>query len=146
MQQTIANKVYDTDTAKGLGNWRRGISSERGYISETLYQIDSGDYFLYGEGGPRSRYAKRVAPNTWGYGERILPFTTEEAHAWADTHLTENAFDKVFGANATDEILTSVLIRLRPEVAQLLAQAASEQKCQMSDVAESLIHTALGKG
>lgn len=85
MQKTIANKLYDTATAKAMGNWQRGYSSERGYISETLYLKKSGEYFLHGEGGPRSRYALRTAPNTWGYGGTIIPFTDEEAHAWAKT-------------------------------------------------------------
>ena len=79
MHKTIANKLYDTATARVLGNWQKGYLSDRGYLSETLYLKKTGEYFLHGEGGPRSRYAQRVAPNTWGYGERILPLTNEKA-------------------------------------------------------------------
>lgn len=145
MQVTIGNIDYDTDSAKAMGNWQRGVVSDKGYISETLYQRKGGEYFLHGEGGSRSRYAQRVAPNTWGYGERIIPMSHEEAHAWAENHLTENAYDKVFGANARDEVLTPVLVRLKPETAEWLAQAAREQKCQPSDVAEALIEQAMGR-
>ena len=145
MHKTIANKLYDTATAKALGNWQKGYSSERGYISETLYLKKTGEYFLHGEGGPRSRYAQRVGPNAWGYGERIIPMSHEEAHAWAENHLTENAYDKVFGANARDEVLTPVLVRLKPETAEKLIQAAREQKCQPADVAEDLIERALAE-
>ena len=145
MQKTIANKVYDTETAKAMGNWQRGFSSERGYISETLYLKKTGEYFLHGEGGPRSRYAQRVAPNTWGYGERIIPLSHEEAHAWAENHLTENAYDKVFGANAHEEPLTPVLLRLKPAVAEKLQNAAREHSSAVSDYAEALIAQALGE-
>lgn len=145
MQKTIANKLYDTATAKAMGNWQRGYSSERGYISETLYLKKSGEYFLHGEGGPRSRYAQRTAPNTWGYGERIIPFTHEEAHAWAENHLTENAYDKVFGANAHDEALTPLLVHLRPGVAQALEKAARLQNCPSGDLAASLIAKGVGE-
>lgn len=139
MQQTIAGKVYDTETAKAMGNWQRGLSSDKNYISETLYHTPQGLYFLHGEGGSRSRYAQRTAPNTWGYGERIIPMSGEEAHAWAENHLTDNAYDKVFGANAHDEVLTPMLIRLRPAVIEKLTQAAREQNCPLVDLAESLI-------
>lgn len=139
MQQTIAGKVYDTETAKAMGNWQRGLSSDRAYISETLYLTTAGLYFLHGEGGSRSRYAQRTAPNTWGYGERIMPMDEEEAHAWAENHLTDNIYDKAFGANAHEETLTPLLIRLRPAVIERLTQAAREQNCSPVSLAESLI-------
>ena len=143
MHRTIANKVYDTDTAHALGNWQRGYSSERGFISETLYQKKNGEYFLHGEGGPRSRYAQRVAPNTWGYGERIIPFTNEEAHAWAENHLTESAYDTAFGANANDMNLTLMMVRLKSVYADKLSQLAQEQGRQPVDLAEEIIARAL---
>ena len=34
MEQTVNQKTYNTETAKPLGNWQRGYSSEKGYISE----------------------------------------------------------------------------------------------------------------
>lgn len=145
MQVIIGKIDYDTETARAMGNWQRGVASDKGYISETLYQRKTGEYFLHGEGGSRSRYAQRTAPNTWGYGERIIPMSHEEAHAWAENHLTENAYDKVFGANARDEVLTPVLVRLKPETAEKLIQAAREQKCQPADVAEDLIERALAE-
>ncbi len=143
MQQTIAGKDYDTETAKAMGNWQRGLSSDRGYISETLYQCKAGDYFLHGEGGSRSRYAQRIAPNTWGYGERIIPMSAEEAHDWAENHLTDNVYDKAFGANAHNEILTPLLVRLKPAVLEKLTQTAREHNSQLADMAEALIAQAL---
>lgn len=139
MQQTIANQHYDTDTAQAIGNWQRGYSSEKGYISETLYHTPEGAYFLHGEGGPRSRYAQRVGPNTWGYGERIIPISEDEAHAWAENHMTESAYDKLYGTNAHAESLTTVMVRLKTATAQKLDDAARSLGRQPSDLAEELI-------
>ena len=139
MKTNVNNKTYDTENAKNLGNWQRGSRSERGYISETLYQNSDGEYFLHGEGGSRSRYAERSAPNTWIYGERIIPMDADEAQFWAETHLTENSFDKVFGANAHDEPLSPVLLRLKPNLAEKLTAAAREQRCQPADLAEAML-------
>lgn len=139
METIIANKRYDTDQAKSLGNWQRGYSSDKGHISETLYVTASGDYFLYGQGGPRSRYAQRVAPNTWGYGERILPMTVEEAHAWAENHLTEAAHDTAFRPEGDSGNLTSITLKLRTSTVEKLQQLADERGIEPSELADTLL-------
>ena len=143
MHKTIANKLYDTATARVLGNWQKGYSSDRGYLSETLYLKKTGDYFLHGEGGPRSRYAQRVAPNTWGYGERILPLTNEEAQDWAENHLTESAYDEIFGEVTDDGTLSPITLKLRSATIEKLHRAAREGGKQLSEMAESLLAVAL---
>ncbi|NLI22231.1 MAG: hypothetical protein GX418_11890 [Clostridiales bacterium] len=139
MQQFIDNRLYDTETAKPMGNWQRGFSSERGYISETLYQTPEGEYFLHGEGGPRSRYAQRTAPNTWGYGERLIPFSNEEAHEWAENHLTEDAVHTAFVKKGYDGCMTPMMIHLRCGTAEKLTRLAAEQGRQPSELAEEMI-------
>jgi hypothetical protein len=143
MHKTIANKLYDTSTAKAMGNWQKGYTSDRGYLSETLYLKKTGEYFLHGEGGPRSRYAQRVAPNTWGYGERIIPLTHEEAHAWAENHLTETAYEVVFGAIPDDGSLTSITVKLRTSTTEKLHRVAREQGRQISELTDELLARAL---
>jgi hypothetical protein len=139
MQQVIDSKTYDTETAKPLGNWQRGYSSERGYISETLYITEGGNYFLYGEGGSRSRYAKRVAPNTWGYGERIIPFSSDEAHAWAENHLTEADFYAAQQDVASSNCLTPVLLHLPCATAKKLKEYAEAHGRKTIELAEEMI-------
>ena len=146
MEQTVNQKTYNTETAKPLGNWQRGYSSEKGYISETLYMTDAGDYFLHGEGGPRSRYAQRVGMNTWGYGERIIPMSDEEAHAWAENHLTESTLHHVFVQTAYDGCLTPMMIHLKCTTAERLQKLAAEQGRDVSALAEELIFKALEQG
>jgi len=143
MEQKIDSILYDTESAKPLGNWQRGYSSERGYISETLYVTEDGHYFLYGEGGPRSRYAQRVGPNTWGYGERILPFSTEEANAWAENHLTEAAFYTALKEVTYHGCMTPMMIRLQCVTADKLKKLAEEQGRKAADIAEEMICQAL---
>ena len=143
MHRTIANKTYDTTTAKALGNWQKGYASERGYISETLYLKKNGEYFLHGEGGPRSRYAQRVAPNTWGYGERILPLSNDEAHAWAENHLNEPIFEGIFSGVEDDGTLTSVTFKLHAATVEKLNRVAHEKGCQMSELVEAMLFGAL---
>jgi hypothetical protein len=143
MQQTINNMLYDTETAKPLGNWQRGFSSERGYISETLFITQEGDYFLYGEGGSRSRYAQRVAPNTWGYGERIIPFTSEEANAWAENHLSEADFYTAQKEVTYSGCVTPMMIRLQCATEQKLRKLAVEQGRKTAELAEEMIRQAL---
>ena len=143
MQETIANRVYDTDTATAMGNWQRGYRSERGYLSETLYQKEDGTYFLHCAGGPRSRYAQRVAPNTWSYGERLMPMNPDEAHAWAETHLTESAYDTAFGECAKNQNLTLLLLRLNTEHTDKLSMLAAQQGRQPSELAEEMLAKAL---
>jgi hypothetical protein len=143
MQQTINNKLYDTETGKPLGIWQRGYSSERGYISETLYITQEGDYFLYGEGGSRSRYAQRVAPNTWGYGERIIPFTSEEANAWAENHLSEADFYAAQKEVTYSGCLMPIMVRLQCVTEQKLRKLAEQQGRKATELAEEMIRQAL---
>lgn len=97
MKKIINGKVYNTETAKELASRWNG-RSERDFncITETLYRKKTGEYFLHGEGGPNTSYAKRFG-NSWGYGERIIPYTEEEAKAWAEKHLDGDEYIDIFG-------------------------------------------------
>ena len=144
MQIMIGNRCYDTQTAKALGHWQRGYTTDKGHLNETLYVTENGDYFLYGAGGPRSRYAQRVAPNTWGYGERILPMSVDEAHAWAENHLTESEQDRQLSADGDHEGQTSITLQLRSVTIARLQQEAAKQGVQPSELADRLLSGNLG--
>ncbi|MBQ6343937.1 MAG: hypothetical protein IJI41_12490 [Anaerolineaceae bacterium] len=57
----------------------------------------NGEFFLYGEGGPLSKYQKQVGMNEWSGGEVIIPMTIEDARDWAEEHLDADDYVKVFG-------------------------------------------------
>lgn len=99
MKCVIDRKKYDTETAKLVGSWSNGLSSsDFDYCCEKLYLKTTGEFFLYGEGGPMSRYAVSCGQNEWSGGAQIIPLEPEKAQAWAEEHLTADEFEEIFGA------------------------------------------------
>ena len=96
MKKIINGKKYHTDTAKMLasnGNGRSDFS--RCY--EELYQKKTGEFFLYGYGGPMSKYSRLIENNWYGGGEDITPLTEAEAKEWAERHCTVDEYEEIFG-------------------------------------------------
>ena len=96
MKKILGGKKYDTETARMVGAYGNGRSGF-GKCSETLYRKRTGEFFLYGEGGPMSKYGVARGDNEWGYGEKIQPLTVDEAEAWAEKHLDADEYEAVFG-------------------------------------------------
>ena len=97
MKKVINSKLYDTATAERVSEWDNGYRpSDFAWSSESLYRKRTGEYFLHGEGGPRSQYCEWHG-NSVGGGEKILPFTLAEARDWAESHLDGDAYEKIFG-------------------------------------------------
>lgn len=100
-------KKYDTETAKLVGSWSNGLSSsDFDYCCEKLYLKTTGEFFLYGEGGPGSEYAA-TCENRWKYGETIIPFAEDSARAWCEINLNADKYEAIFGA-VDDAIAESV--------------------------------------
>ena len=58
MQKIICKKLYDTENAKLVKKVTHGeYGCPEGY-EESLYQTDSGHFFLYTNGGAESKYAE----------------------------------------------------------------------------------------
>ena len=72
MQRTICNKVYDTQTATMLKKVTFGYFGDPNGYEETLYQTPEGSFFLYTNGGERSKYTK----------ENIKRLSAAKADAW----------------------------------------------------------------
>ena len=104
MKRIIKGKVYDTATAKELG-WWENIQDVRNFnhFSETLYRKRTGEFFLYGEGGPSTKYSQRVDQNCWSGGEDIIPISVDNAREWVEDHLEAEDYEKIFGAVSEDE-------------------------------------------
>ena len=98
MKKIIGGKLYDTETAREVGEWDNGLSGgDFGLEVETLYRKRTGEYFLHGWGGAASRYAKQVGTSTWGAGAEIRPLTYEQAREWAERKLDADAYQEEFG-------------------------------------------------
>lgn len=96
MKKIIKGKKYDTDTARFLasdGNGRSDFSR----VYEELYRKKTGEYFLYGSGGPMSKYSQAIDQNWWSGGEDIIPLTESEARKWAEQHCTVYEYEEIFG-------------------------------------------------
>ena len=82
MKKIVDGKVYNTQTAKLIGEWDNGYSySDFNWACEILYQTKKGQYFLYGEGGPMSSYAEWCGNSASG-GEEIQLLSEAQALDW----------------------------------------------------------------
>lgn len=97
MKKIINGKKYNTDTAVIIGYHSNGYYSNNfNYVEESLYRKKTGEFFLHGEGGAMTKYAKSSGDN-WGYGEMIIPLTEQEARSWAEKNLDCDEYENAFG-------------------------------------------------
>jgi hypothetical protein len=102
VRKIINNKRYDTETAIMVGERGHGYAGDFERVSETLYRTRRGNWFLHGEGGAMSSYARQCGPNEWIGSEKIVPLTEEEAFAWAQRALDAETVDAFFGDRVSD--------------------------------------------
>lgn len=96
MKKVINGKLYNTESAEMVGhdsaNW-----GNFSFWAESLYKKRTGEFFLYGEGGPMSRYARSCGNNSVSGGESIKPLSEAEAREWAEEHLDGDEYIEIFG-------------------------------------------------
>lgn len=102
MKKVIYGSLYNTETAKRLLEWDNRRYGSLDFWSEVLYRTKSGKYFLHGEGGAMSKYARSCGSNQWSSGEMIIPMTEAAAREWAEDHVSADDFLKVFSASSED--------------------------------------------
>lgn len=140
MKKIINGKVYDTTTAERVGGWSNNCSTgDFNYCSEELYQKRTGEFFLFGEGGPRSKYAVSCGNNDWGYGKRIIPLTYEAAQKWAEEHLSAEGYEAIFGEVVEDGSRIVVTLSLSASTVARAKKAAAQKGLGLSAYIEGLI-------
>ena len=143
MKKIIDGKVYDTDTAKKLGEWDNGGGwSDFHHIEETLYRKKTGEYFLFGEGGAASKYAKAEGQNSWTPGSRIMPMTFAEARKWAEENLDADEYEDFFGEVQEDDSKVLVSVYIRKDAAEKLKRLAGESGMSQSELIQKFIEEA----
>lgn len=76
MQKTICKKVYDTETSTLVKKVTFGCyGCEDGY-EESLYKTESGNFFLYTNGGAESKYPE----------ENITRMSAAKKDAWLEAN------------------------------------------------------------
>jgi len=127
VKKIIGGKVYDTDKAHELGVDGGGDGMTA--WAERLYQKRTGEYFIYGKGGPGTKYAQYVdSQNAWTGGEVIQPQTLESAMCWAENHLDPDEYADIFGMPDDGEAVAALNVQIDAALmARLRAKAASEK-------------------
>lgn len=140
MKKIIKGKVYDTQTAKKLGVYEN-MQDVRNFnhFEDELYRKKTGEFFLYGHGGPASKYSRRVEQNTWAGGEAIIPLDYDDARAWAEVHLDADEYEYIFGAVSEDEEDHTIHFKLPADLDRKLTDMATECKTSKSDLLRQMV-------
>lgn len=142
MKKIIDGRRYDTDTAKAVGSYSNDLGfNDFDFIRETLYQKRTGEFFLYGKGGARTRYSETVGQNTWAAGERIVPLDFEDAREWAEKCLSADTYEEIFGPADEGGEKETIGLSLHPSTVKKLRNEAGRTGQTMSDVVADLIES-----
>ena len=142
MKKIINNLLYNTETAKNLGDYWNGLpSNDFSYCCETLYQKRTGEFFLHGEGGPISKYSRPTGQNSWSGGEAITPLTYDEARAWAEEKLGADDYEKIFGeVSEGDEEKARLHLSVSAAAFAKLKKLAAQNRVSMTEYVENMIN------
>lgn len=102
MKAIINGKRYDTEKAELVASDSYGFSSDFQSWEEELYRTPRGSWFLWGEGGPMTKYAESSGQNSWGGSSRITPLTPQEVKEWLENHRCYDELDEYFGDQVED--------------------------------------------
>lgn len=96
MKCIIAKKEYDTEKAEIIAYYYSGIKfNDPNTFSEELYVTKKGNYFLYGSGGPMTKYKEFNGKKICG-GDKIIPLSNVEAYVWLEEHNETDAIEEYF--------------------------------------------------
>lgn len=96
MKRIINGRKYDTDTATELCEYSYAYLSDFSYLHEVLYKKKTGEFFIYGEGGPCSPYHESDGRSQWGSKE-IVPISEGKAIEFVEKHGTVELYEELFG-------------------------------------------------
>lgn len=140
MRKIIKNKVYDTVTAKLRGTWDNGLAyPDLNYCEEWLLQKKTGEFFLYGIGGPLSKYAETRGQNTWAFGRQITPLSEDAARRWAEEHLSAEKYEELFGPVVEDDSRVVHAFSLAADSLEILRRKTRETGRPMGAILDELI-------
>lgn len=136
MKKIIDGKRYDTDTARKIAERSTGGSfRDFSHLEETLYCKRTGEYFLAGEGGPMTKYAKSVGQNTTSGGSAIIPQSIDEAREWAEKHMDADEYEAEFAIQKEPSTPIGANIRKIRESKNL----TQKQLADLADTAQSVV-------
>jgi len=97
MKSTIDGKTYNTVTANFICDTSNKVRyQDFSHEQSALYVTKKGAYFLAGEGGPASRFAKIVG-NGRHEGRGIIPLSAADALSECKKHGSDEEIKHFFG-------------------------------------------------
>ena len=139
MLKIIRGKKYDTDTAKEVCCYSNNLPfGDFDWVQETLYVKRTGEYFLHGKGGARSKYA---VPDGDFMGSSWRQSRSEkEAQAFVEENGDTETYEKYFGEASEGETRTTII--LSETTKKKLQRLALEKRVSISQIVEMLIENA----
>lgn len=139
MKKIINGKRYDTETAEYIGStsWGDG-PSDFNHWSEELYRKRTGEFFIYGEGGPNSKYSKSLSYNEWSGSEELRPITEDEAKEWVEDYLDGDDYEKLWPV-VEDDSKKTTSIMLSSDAYDKLKKMSADKGLSMSQIIEGMV-------
>ena len=144
MKKIINNKLYDTETAKRVGEWGNGLGrSDFRYCEENLYLKKTGAFLLHGKGGAMSKYCEISADgNERSWGEKIVPLTVDEAKEWAEEKLDADECQEIFGEiSEEDDTKGNFNLYIAKSAIKKVKDLAARKGVSASKVIEKMIES-----
>ena len=139
MKKIIDGKMYNTETAKELNYWSNNLGPrDFSHMTETLYRKKTGEFFLHGEGGARTKYAESCG-HGWTSGEQIVPLTFAEAKEWAEENLDADEYEEIFGEVPEDNSKVLISLTVSVTCAEMLKRRASESGKTQGEIVEEAL-------
>lgn len=143
-RKVINGKLYDTATAKKLAEWDENGADSINYISEALYRKKTGEFFVFGDGGANTKYARISRSKSFEPGSEIIPLSLAQAKAWASDHLSHHEYDDIFGDIIVDDGSTTVTsFRLSSAMLEAVRRCAQEKGESISEFICAAIREAI---
>jgi hypothetical protein len=130
MKRIIQNRNYDTETATLLGVDGGGDGFRSWH--EELYRKRNGEFFLYGQGGPMTRYAHACDSGAWTDGEAITPLTPEAARQWAEEHLDADDYEELFGDPGEGDEKVTLSLQIPAQLDAVIRRQAAEKRITLT--------------
>lgn len=81
----INGKRYNTATSEKIHTYEYLYSGDHSHCLEELHRTFTGKFFIYGKGGPASKWSRTEGNSSTG-SCGIEPLEKKEALAWCETH------------------------------------------------------------
>lgn len=140
MNKVIRGKRYNTETAKLVGTWEANEPENSDFWEkEELYQKRSGEFFLIGQGGAQTQYARFSMGGESKPGIELRPIEPEEASDWVEEHLTADEYEALFGPVAEDGSRGRITLTLLNSTIDTVRCASRRRKMNFNEYLEKLI-------